>query len=559
MTVYKRQKERVDAMGRNKMQRVHRATGTESCRRPFFGFLVVFALVLTCFCPVSFGMSCAGVFYPSLAEHFGVSNGMLSFYSSILQLAALVFLPVLGRLFDRIDARLLVCGAVLVVGIDFIALANASSLPMFYVCSFIMGIGMAVLLFLAPSTLINRWFKKKAGLFIGVVMAFTGIGGVVWSSVAGMLINSASWQLAYLAFAVVTLSIVPICWLCIASRPSSKGLRPYGAEACGGSSACETPTEEGAVKVPAGGNVFKTPAFLAIFALCFLLNASMYAYFIIPSYISSLEIGVSMPLLGATAASAAMGGQTIAKVLLGLIGDRHPGTGTLAAIALGLVGLSMLLLFPTSPVAIYAGACLFGVQYGVSFVMMPIFTRKAFGMGDYARIYSRVSMAAAIASVVAGVVGGTVINATGSYALVFGIIIAASALAFAAAALSARQVSSVKKASQTLQLGEAPAYSYGKGSIGSIISAGVNAHVRAGSVIGGPWIPRLAKFSPKGPAYSYGKGSMGSIISAEVNAHVRAGSAIGGPWMSRLAKSSSAKPHRRSLEIASHLLSVGYL
>lgn len=518
-------------------------------RRPFFGFFVVVALVLVCFCPVSFGLSCAGIFYPSLAEHFGVGTGMLSYYSSILQLAALVFLPVLGKLFGRVDARLLVCGACLVVGADFILLANASSLPMFYACSFVMGAGMAVLLFLAPSTLVNRWFKKRAGFFTGIVMAFTGIGGVVWSSVGGMLINSAGWPVAYLAFAAITFAIVPACWLCISSNPADRGLLPYGAARDDAASESADSLDADAVDASKGGNAFKTPAFLFIFALCFLLNMSMYAYFIIPSYIGSLDIGTSMPLLGATAASAAMGGQTAAKVLLGFVGDRHPGAGTIAAIAFGISGLAMLLAFSESIIAIYAGATLFGIQYGVSFVMVPIFTRRAFGVLDYARIYSRVSMAAAVASVAAGLIGGTVIDATGGYTGVFGGIIAISVLALVAAAGAARHADALPAGARHAQPAESGVeLAFSNMSMGSLMSAGVYGYIRKGQSIGGcshsvapetafhavpeTTTSKTPKPIPLDTELVFTGMSMGSLMSQGIYAHIRAGAATGGAFPS---------------------------
>ena len=401
---------------------------SKKSRKPFFGYFVVLALILVCFCPVSFGMSCAGIFYSSLAEHFSVGTGMLSYYSSLLQLAALVFLPIFGRLFGTLDARKLVCGATLIVAVDFFLLAHVVSLWMFYACSFIMGIGMAILLFLAPSTLVNRWFSKRAGFFTGIVMAFTGVGGVVWSSVGGVVINSMGWSAAYTVFAVISIVIVPVCWLCIASHPEDKGLVPFGAKSSshtGSTHAAHASSLPGTAR----SSVFRTPAFVFIFLLSALLNMAMYAYFIIPSYISSLEIGAALPLLGATAASAAMAGQTVAKIVLGFVGDRRPVIATCIALACGIVGVSLLLVFPVSTVAIFAGACLFGIQYGIAFVMMPIFTRRAFGSSNYANTYARVSMAASISSVIAGLAGGTIVDSGGGFALVFAIVLGISALA----------------------------------------------------------------------------------------------------------------------------------
>ena len=44
-------------------------------------------------------------------------------------------------------------------------------------------------------------------------------------------------------------------------------------------------------------------------------------------------------------------------------------------------------------------AFLFGFEYGITNVMMPIYTRKSFGTKDYATIYSRISLVCSVGSI----------------------------------------------------------------------------------------------------------------------------------------------------------------
>ena len=67
-------------------------------KRIFFGYFTVAALVLTSFIPLSLGLSCAGIFYPAVSADLGIGTGLLGYYTSILWLAAMVTLPVMGRL-----------------------------------------------------------------------------------------------------------------------------------------------------------------------------------------------------------------------------------------------------------------------------------------------------------------------------------------------------------------------------------------------------------------------------------------------------------------------------
>lgn len=390
--------------------------GRQATGKIHFGYFVVAAMVLTSFIPLSLGLSCAGIFYPALSDYLGVERGMLSYYTSVLWIAALVTLPFLGKLLNNRDARLCTTGAVIIIVAAFVWLSFTSALWMFYVAAAAMGVGVAMLLFLAPSTLINRWFAKRAGALLGIVMAFTGVGGVVWSTVGGILIQQIGWSATYLVFAVLSALTIPVTLFMVASRPEDKGLVPFGYEETAVAAADDAPKPAQGV---AAGEAFRMPVFYLICAMCFFLNIGMYVYFMVPSYATTLDIGAALPLLGATASSVAMAGQTVSKLALGAVGEKHPQLATIAALVLGIVGVAAFAFLYDSAIAFYAAALFFGAYYGITNVMMPIFTRKSFGDRDYAQIYSRVSMVASISNAAAAFIWGTVIDATHSYMPMF--------------------------------------------------------------------------------------------------------------------------------------------
>lgn len=425
-------------------------------KRPHFGFLIVVALILTSFGPLSLGLSCAGIFYTSVAEHLGVGTGTLSYYTSILWASSLVFLPFLGKLLSKADARLCIGGSVVIMAADFVWLSFVNALWQFYLGAFVMGIGVTMLLFLAPSTLVNRWFAERAGFFIGLIMAFTGIGGVVWSTVGGVLINEIGWSATYLVFAVLTLATLPTSIFCMASYPADKGLSSWASkmEKSGGACAANepSPVADGAALAIGGSTenglahafapsatetaakadsleesgmtaaqAFRSPSFYLIMGMCFFLNFGMYVYFMIPSYTSTLPLYATMPLIGATASSVAMAGQTVSKLALGYVGDRKPYLGTAAGVALGIVGVVLMAVGGASALLVYLAAFAYGFFYGVTNVMTPILTKRAFGNRDYANIYSRISMAASLAGATTGFVWGTLIELFGFNVMFVGV------------------------------------------------------------------------------------------------------------------------------------------
>lgn len=401
--------------------------------KPFFGYFVVFALALTTFGPVSFGHSCAGIFYPSAAAELGVGVGTLSYFTPIACLTACLALPFLGKLINSIDARWCVIGSCLITVAAFLTVSFSQSLVQYLIGGAIMGVGTATLIYLAPSTLINRWFKKRAGFFLGIVMACTGIGGVVWSTVGGILIQEVGWAWTYRIFALIIVALIPVFAVCIVSDPTKKGLRPYGADeveglAVGqaadvgegfadGPSSNTASTAQGAYVKAA--QAFKMPEFYLIFAACFCLSFGMYLNSMIPSYLSTLAIGAAIPLLGAFATSTSMASQTISKLVLGFVGDKQPYVGAIIGAACGLLGIALLVAGAGSAAIVLVGAFAFGLYYGVVNVMMPILTRRCFGDGEYPIIYSRVSVAATVSGVVSGLLWGTLIEVFDSYSVMF--------------------------------------------------------------------------------------------------------------------------------------------
>lgn len=93
-----------------------------------------------------------------------------------------------------------------------------------------------------------------------------------------------------------------------------------------------------------------------------------------------------------------MAGQTISKLALGAVGEKHPQAATV--VAFGIVGVALFALFAESALAYYAAALLFGCYYGITNVMMPLFARRVFGNRDYAPIYAKVPMMASASNAV---------------------------------------------------------------------------------------------------------------------------------------------------------------
>ena len=140
------------------------------------GIMITFGCSALCF-------STWGLFQPVVAEGLGVEKTAFAMYVTVMYLTMTVASPFAGKLLQSMDARVILSGSAILVIAAFVLMSFSNTIVLFYVAAVMLGLGEITLLWLAVPTLINRWFADRAGFFIGLCMAFTGIGGAIWSAV----------------------------------------------------------------------------------------------------------------------------------------------------------------------------------------------------------------------------------------------------------------------------------------------------------------------------------------------------------------------------------------
>ena len=405
-----------------------------------YAYLIVLScIVMTCL-PCALVLSCAGIFFTPVSEFFGVPKASFTLYFSVLNLAMMATLPVAGKLLAARDARVVLSVATALCGLGMFGMASCQEVWQFYLVGIVLGVGVAPLIYLAVPTLINAWCVKRVGFFVGLCMAFTGIGGVIFNPIGTAIIQSSpeGWRQAYLVFgAIILVGTLPFTLFVVRGKPADKGLLPYGA---GEKDAADT---DGAATVGTQGvsaaDAMRTPAFWAIVAFCGLITLNQTVYQFLSSY--ALSFSNSLPQIAAASgvvASAAMGGQAIGKVFLGSVSDHSVRLGAVCGIAGGVVGVLLMWGMPSVLALLLVGAFCFGVVYAMTTVETPLLVRSVFGSADYANIYSRVSMVGSLMSAVAAVFWSLVIDSAGGYGLMFALslVCMAACLALALFALA---------------------------------------------------------------------------------------------------------------------------
>lgn len=380
------------------------------------GFHYAYAIVASCIAitclPCALVLSCAGIFFTPVSEFFGVPRASFTLYFSILNIMMMLTLPMAGNHLSRLDTRKVLTGATLLAGLGLIGMSFGNSMPWFYVCGAILGVGMAPLIYLSVPTLINAWCVKRVGFFVGLCMAFTGIGGVIFNPIGTAIIQSGpeGWRVAYRVFGLIALvGTLPFTLFVVRSKPEDKGLLPYGAGEEDIAAKGDASPEQ-AKGVPAAV-AMKTPAFYALAVFCGVITLNQTIYQFLASYATSFAD--TLPAIAAASgvvASAAMAGQAIGKVVLGVINDKSVRLGIFFGLGCGVLGVILMWFFPSPLMMLLVGAFLFGVVYAMTTVQTPLLVRSVFGSADYTNIYSRISMVGSLMSAVAAVFWSFVID-----------------------------------------------------------------------------------------------------------------------------------------------------
>ncbi len=373
-----------------------------------YGYLIVIS-VCAGVVPVSLSLSCTGLLFTPIAESMGVGAGLISNYMTALMLVAAVWLPFAGKLFAKVDARIITSVSAAAIGLGLIWCSFATAPWMIFVGGGVNGFGVATLLYLMGPVLINRWFAKRAGFFVGVGTAFMGVATAVLSPIIGSLLLSVGWSQTFLIMGIIALVVsLPFTLFVIRSFPADKNLAPYGADVQDAAAQGDPSSLPGLTQAQA----MKTPAFYLLCAFVFVVCLGLYTQSMNPNYIKQLAISESMPMLFSMAASVLMAAQVVAKLLIGATAEKRPLTVGVVVMVFGIVGFACNLLFDGSAVMILVASGCIGVCTALANVYTPILTRRFFGNRDYGSIYSIFGTVMSIGGVLQALVLGTLLDAT---------------------------------------------------------------------------------------------------------------------------------------------------
>lgn len=393
---------------------------TAKGRKNTYAYVIVAACCLIVFAASGLALSCASVFYAVCAEALDVSRGTFSLYMTISLLVMAFSMPIQGSLVAKMKVRtyMLIASACFVG--SFVIFACAPNIFFFYLGAIPQGIGLAVPAYILVPLMINRWFKKRTGFFIGLCMAFTGLTALIMNPILSTVITSYGWRAGYWVIVAVAAVCMFIPSLLLKDNPSDMGLAPVGENEAPEAAAKQNAPAKQEVSPVSLKAAMKSPAF---YLMCLLAGCTSFVQAINFYWVAyATEIGYGL-VLASVIGSVAMLGQMIGKVALGGISDKAFKTSIVLAYGLGFIGLAGTFLMGASvgTTVLLVFIFLFGITYASGSVMNPIITQHCFGNGeDYAKIYSNITSVGTFCAAIGSTLYGFIID-LGGYSTAFGI------------------------------------------------------------------------------------------------------------------------------------------
>jgi MFS family permease len=399
-------------------------------RKPFHGYYVAVVVFLSTGLSIGMAQYSFGEFVEPLQEEFGWTQTQLNLSLTFAFISG-ILAPFVGRLSDRFGTRPVMFASLLLIALGFALRPLISELWHWYLFSSLVYAGFPGATVLPSGKMVGIWFPDKRGTVMGAVTAGNNFGGVTMPPLAATIIAFASWQMAYMGFALIMVVLALVALVVI--RESVEDVDAERART-------------GRTKLPAGSRgsaagmnlnqAWRTSAFWLVLVG---LTAATFTYQGVLTQLRQHfgENGFE-PALATSAVTiiAAMG--IGSKLAFGRSTERYSARKmTALSIAFQASGVGLMILPGGAPV-MWAGILVFGIGFGGLGALIVLVVQETFGLREFGSLMGVFQMATIVSIGGGPWLAGVVHDRNGNFDAAFAAIIGIFALG-AVALLLARQ------------------------------------------------------------------------------------------------------------------------
>lgn len=394
--------------------------------RVYYGWCIVAIAVLANMLVVGATYSAFGLFVLPVSAEYQLSRANMNTALILLNLAAAVMAPLIGRMLDRFPAKRIMMVCALLLGASLTALGLSQSVWLsaaFMTLPLAAGVNGAA--GLTMNVLVARWFVAQRGRAMALSVVGLSLGSVLVTPLVGVLIETYGWRTALMAVGVAEAGLLLLLATFVRERPRAdevEGGRRAPAAAVSAKPAAAPPVGPMAV-----GAILRMPQFWSI-ALSAALGMGMAQALTVSVVPLALDEGMTM--LQATSLVSLIGLAAIAsKLLLAVVADKVDRVVLLSGLFILGALLNAALLASEGYAMLVACALLMGVTIGTLAPLVWTLLADRFGAASFGTVRGLSAPISSLMGAASVRFAGEVFDRTGGYDLMFASFIGAQLLA----------------------------------------------------------------------------------------------------------------------------------
>ena len=391
-------------------------TSDPACRRFFYGWVILAACFMIT-TVASGAMMGFGVFITPMAEDMGWSHSALSFSYALSALTTGMGVLVVGSFLHSHSVRAIFFLSTLVHCFGIYMTSTVTTIEGFYFWYGLVASAGRSAFFLSTTTLITRWFEKRRGLVMGIMMSGNGVGPFIFSPVITWMIFMWGWQTAYMVLSALMIVCLSVSSLLIRNHPHEMGLGPYGGNPMpvpvqprAASPGASKPARAGR---SLWGAVLRMEGF---WSLAFIIFFCCTCHSIPLVHVVGFALSAGLSAFTSSWVLAVMSiSSVIGRIYWGMFADRH-GARFALMLTLFMQGALILWLVNTQdPVLFFMYAIVWGFGYGGVGTQYGMVSREVLGARLFGPGYAGQNAFAMVGMAVGGFLGGYLYDLSHSY------------------------------------------------------------------------------------------------------------------------------------------------
>ena len=311
------------------------------------------------------------LFLVPLSEEFGVPRAEISVVLLIVALTNATVYPLVGRLADRIGARLIIVSGIVLFSTSLFLTSKIQNVTHLYLVYGLIGMSGSVLGPILFTKIIAGWFDAKRGFFLGFVGGVgNGVGSTLMPVYVLTLLSEGGWRFGYQGLSLLVLVLGLPTVLVFLRDPSSESFIADNVD-----------REQSGLTFIEARKIRTFWIFVSAIALC---TGSLISVF---THVVPVLTDIGIETQDATAVLATFALVTvIAQVIVGGFLDKVGRPLAIAPLFVVAAGGVLIFSTTTSLPLLFLSASLMGVGLGAEFGLLPYGISRYFGLRHYGAI-----------------------------------------------------------------------------------------------------------------------------------------------------------------------------